>query len=252
MIKPIKILKVKDDDSKMKLKRDMPEHLPQNDHEILLIVAPICCGKSNFISNWYLNPELAHGLMDTIYIFSNTINQDSTSRFLKDEPNVVIFDNLTPQVVDDAMTSIIAEQSQHLKKDQLPISIVFDDIIGTLPINSSAWSIASRARHYGIRNIFYLTQKFRAINNVVRNNTTHLILFAGIFNDKELNALNEEYSIAGNTYPGGLPQLYKDHIQKERFNFLYSDLGKGKTYKNFDKMLVSAFDSNFNYEKPEE
>ncbi len=200
----------------------------------------ISVSNSNFVSNWFLNPELAQGMFDTIYFLSNTAHQDDTSRFLIDEPNVIVFDDLNSAKVDDIIDNIIETQKQYEKKDMPRIAIIFDDIIGSLSIhNSKAFSIASRARHYNILNLFYIVQKFKSVNNVVRNNITHLITFAGIYNNGELKALEDEFSSVGGNE--GFTSLYKREVQSKKYNFLYGNLQTGKTYLNFDKLLNSNF-----------
>ena len=238
--KPIKILKVKPLEEIQKLPRDMPSYLPQMKGEVILVVAPIASGKSNFISNWFLNPELAQGMFDTIYFLSNTAHQDDTSRFLIDEPNVIVYDDLTNDKVNNIVQSIIDEQKQFEKKDMPRIAVVFDDIIGSLKINSKAFSLASRARHFNIANLFYVVQKFKSVNNVVRNNITNLICFAGIYNNNEKKSLNEEYASVGGEE--GFISLYEREVQNKKYNFLYGNLQTGKTYLNFDKLLNSNFD----------
>ena len=236
----IKILKVKDNTDIQKLPRAMPDYLPQLRGEVIMVVAPICQGKSNFISNWFLQPQLAAGMFDTIYFFSNTAHQDDTSRFLINEPNVIVFDNLTNNLVDTEIQNIINSQAEYTKKLMPRIAIIFDDLIGSLSINSKAFSIASRARHYNIANIFYIVQKYKAVNNVVRNCCTHLICFAGIYNSGELKSLSDEYDSVGGEL--GFTNLYKKEVQNRKYNFLYGNLQTGKTYLNFDKLLHSNFD----------
>lgn len=240
--KPIKILKVKPLEDTRKLPRDMPDYLPQMKGEVIMVVAPIAQGKSNFVSNWFLNPSLAEGMFDTIYFLSNTAHQDTTSRFLIDEPNVIVYDDLNSAKVDGIIDSIIETQKQFDKKDMPRIAIIFDDIIGSLSIhNSKAFSIASRARHYNVTNLFYIVQKFKSVSNVVRNNITHIIAFAGIYNGGELKALEDEFSSVGGNE--GFTALYKREIQSKKYSFLYGNLQTGKTYKNFDYLLHSNFDN---------
>jgi len=238
--KPIKILKVKPLEDKRKLPRDIPDYLPQMKGEVIMVVAPIAQGKSNFISNWFLNPELAEGMYDTIYFLSNTAHQDDTSRFLIERDNVIVYDDLNSSKVDQIIDNIIESQKQYEKEDMPRIAIIFDDIIGSLSMyNSKAFSIASRARHYNIISLFYIVQKFKSVSNVVRNNITHLISFAGIYNGAELKALEDEFSSVGGN--DGFIKLYKKEVQNKKYNFLYGNLQTGKTYLNFDYLLHSNF-----------
>lgn len=238
---PIKILKVKEFKDTQKLPRPMPSYLPQMKGEVCMVVAPICQGKSNFITNWFLQPLLAKDMFDTIYLFSNTARQDDTSRFLIDEDNVMVYDDLTTEKVDGIITNIIESQKEYEKKDMPRIAIVFDDLTGSLSINSKAFALSSRARHFNIANLFYVVQKFKSVPNVVRYNLTHIFVFAGIYNSKELLSLEEEFSSVGGQE--GFTKLYKREVQNKKYNFLYGNLQTGKTYLNFDKLLNSNFDN---------
>jgi len=238
---PIKILKVKEFEEVQKLPREMPSYLPQMKGEVILVVAPISQGKSNFITNWFLQPLLAKDMFDTIYFFSNTARQDDTSRFLIDEENVMVYDELTTGKVDGLITDIINKQKEYEKKDMPRIAIIFDDLVGSLGINSKAFSLSSRARHMNIANLFYVVQKFKSVPTIVRYNLTHLFTFAGIYNSKELISLEEEFSSVGGEE--GFISLYKREVQNNKYNFLYGNLQTGRTYFNFDRLLNSNFDN---------
>jgi len=90
---PIKILKVKDRKDKKQPPRELEPYLP-DDGSVIMVVAPIAQGKSNFITGWFLHPQLAKDYYDTIYLISNTARADDTSRFLIEEPNVIVYDDL--------------------------------------------------------------------------------------------------------------------------------------------------------------
>ncbi len=248
--KPIKILKVRDEEVINKLPREIPSYLPQMKGEVILIVAPIAQGKSNFISNYFLQEELARGMFDTIYFFSNTARQDSTSRFLINEPNVIVYDTLNDNLVDNAIQDIIDYQSEFEKKDMPRIAVVMDDLTSSLSSRSKAFALSSRARHYNIANLFFVVQKYKSVPAIVRNCITHLICFAGIFNSFEIKSLGEEYdSVGGNE---GFGAIYKKYVQKNKYNFLYANLTTGKTYLNFDKLLHSNFDDTLTFSKDNE
>ena len=81
-----KILKVKDPDTV----KDKPlhPHLPQPPACVLLC-SPIRTGKSTLISNMLLNPAFyGPEFFDSVKIISSTINNDLTSRFLKEHFDV--------------------------------------------------------------------------------------------------------------------------------------------------------------------
>lgn len=240
--KPIKVLKVKDEPNIQKLPREIEDYLPHMNGSVVMVVAPIAQGKSNFISAWFLQDEFARGMFDTIYFFSNTARQDSTSRFLINEPNVIVYDELNDNIVDQAIQNIIETQSQYEKKNMPRIAIVFDDLTSSLSSRSKAFALSSRARHYNIANLFYVVQKYKSVPPIVRNCITHIICFAGIYNSGEHKHLSDEYdSLGGNE---GFTAIYKKHVQNKKYNFLYGNLTTGKTYLNFDKLLHSNFDDS--------
>ena len=82
----LKILKVKDfDEGKTK---PLHPHLPQPP-ACVLMVSPVKTGKSTIISNLLLNPAFyGPDYFDDTFIISNTINNDLTSRFLKEHFDV--------------------------------------------------------------------------------------------------------------------------------------------------------------------
>lgn len=229
--KPIKILQVKPLENKQKLPREIPDYLPQLQGEVILITSKIKSGKSNFCMNYLMNPQLMKDMFDTIYIISNTIYQDDTSRFLLEQDNVIVHDRYDDYIIDD----IIETQKQYDKKDMPRICLIFDDCLGSMKMNCKGFQLASRARHYNICNLIYIVQKFSYVPRIARCNITHMITMAGIFNEKELISIDEEYDI--NFY-----NLYKKYVQKNRYNFLYCNLLTQKAYHNFDKVIHSNYD----------
>ncbi len=238
--KPIKILEVKPLENKQKLPREIPDYLPQLQSDVILITSKIKSGKSNFVVNYLMNPQLMKDMFDTIYIISNTIFQDDTSRFLIEQDNVIVHDRYDDSIIDD----IIETQKQHDKKDMPRICLIFDDCLGSMSRNCKGFQLASRARHFNICNLIYVVQKFSYVPPIARCNITHMITMAGIFNEKELISIDEEYDI--NFY-----NLYKKYVQKNRFNFLYCNLLNQKAYHNFDKIIHSNYD-RIETEEPEE
>jgi hypothetical protein len=90
------ILKVKDPEQV----KDKPlhPHLPQPPACVLLC-SPIRTGKSTLISNLLLNPAFyGPEFFDSVKIISNTINNDLTSRFLREHFDVE--DHYTDDMVD--------------------------------------------------------------------------------------------------------------------------------------------------------
>ena len=85
-INSLKILKVQDPPH-MKTK-PLHENLPQPP-ALVLMCSPVKTGKSTIISNLLLNESFfGPEYFDDVHIISNTINNDVTSRFLKERFNV--------------------------------------------------------------------------------------------------------------------------------------------------------------------
>ena len=79
-----KILKVKDPEFLNKNKKPLHPHLPQP-HALVLHCSPVKTGKSTIISNLLLSDQMyGQDYFDRVKIISNTIENDNTSRFLKE------------------------------------------------------------------------------------------------------------------------------------------------------------------------
>ena len=227
----LKILKVKDANSKPS--KPLHPHLPQPPASVLM-VSPVKTGKSTIISNLLLNDKFyGPEYFDDVMVISNTINNDLTSRFIKEHFDVEDHYN-------DAMIEKLIERQTSFKKkeDQPEVALVLDDILGSLKSGSLVNTLSARFRHYNIKLLLFSTQVFRYVNNVVRQNTTDLIVGSPFPNRKELLKVAEEYG----SVVGGQQNWLKIYAAAtpERYNFLYMDLQSNpvKCYRNFE-VLVS-------------
>ena len=55
-------------------------------------------------------------------------------------------------------------------------TLILDDILGSLKSGSRVNTLSARFRHYNIKLLLFSTQVFRYVSNVVRQNTTNLIV----------------------------------------------------------------------------
>jgi hypothetical protein len=224
-----------DNNLKNPLKRQVHPLLPDvSKGQVGLCIGKIKSGKSVLINNMYLKNEFFGDLFDSTYIISNSIYNDESSRFLREEDNVICFDSYDDAIVD----RIIKTQSSYPKDKQPNISIIGDDLIGSLKQNAKLYQLCTRSRHLNIKNLVLTTQNFKSIPRIVRNNVTYLIVFWNINNEKELEMINEEYGhFVGNKFI----DLYKTHIQKDPYAFMYINFENGKTYKRFNELLHSNY-----------
>ena len=232
------ILPIKESPTKKKLKRQIHPNLPDiSTGQVGMLISPIKSGKSTLISNLILNPNFYKDLFDNVYIISNTINQDDTSRFLRKQFPNTIYDNV--EDMDKIIGDIIQSQTQFQKADMPYIAVILDDFLGVKP-GSKVFQLASRSRHYNIGLLLFASQLLRAVPSVVRSNSTFALLGGPQPNQKELLKAAEEF---GSRYGGerNYLKLY-DKATENPYSFLYLDLQSNPSlaYKNFNELIYKG------------
>ena len=234
-----KVIPVKDPELKNTKHDDIHPHLPQingyGGGALILMLAPVKCGKSTILSNMLLNKDFydAQERFDQTVVISNTIANCITSRFLKQAFDC--YDHYSDSIID----GIITRQKSFAKEDQPEIALVLDDCLGSIKINSRVNHLASRYRHFNIKLLIMNSQKFvGAVSPVVRANATNVIIGSPFPNIKELAAICECY---GDQYggPNKMMALYKSACQ-ERYDFIHLDLQNTKMYRNFDTLIAEG------------
>ncbi len=231
----LSVLPIVDNKNKKKLKRQIHPNLPDiSSGQVGMIISPIKTGKSTLISNLLLNPNFYKDLFDNVYIISNTINQDDTSRFLRQAFPNTIYDDVDN--IDGIIGNILDAQQQFPKEDMPFIAIILDDFLG-LKRGSKVFHLAARSRHYNIGLLVFASQLLRAVPSVVRSNATFALMGGPQPNQKELIKAAEEF---GSRYGG--ERKYIDVYEKatnEPYNFLYLDLQSNPSlaYKNFKELI---------------
>ena len=112
--------------------------------------------------------------------------------------------------------------SRFEKKDQPEVALILDDILGSLKSGSRVNTLSARFRHYNIKLLLFSTQVFRYVSNIVRQNTTNLIVGSPFPNRRELNKIAEEF---GDVF-GGPNQFLKVYAlcTPNRYDFMHCDL----------------------------
>ena len=229
-----------------------------------LLVNPSGGGKTTLMANMILNPDMYKGVFDRIYIFSPTIHLDSTWEPVKK----YIYEELGhddekegPACFEDfdvpALKKIIATQKairQHLMekyakphwrgpKKMPQVLIILDDwadrpdILQKRGGEDVLATLYLKGRHYFISSLCSV-QKLKAVNNVVRSNST--ALFVGrLKNATELmDGIVREFSAIVD--PKTLLAMYHRAIGYAPYSFFYIDLSKSsgpKFFINFEVEL---------------
>lgn len=235
----LSILPVKPSGTEHKLKREIHPNLPDiATGQLGVLISPVKTGKSTIISNLILNKNFFADVFDIVYIISNTINNDQTSRFLKKQFPETIWD----QYDDNIIENIIAYQNSFPKERQPFICIILDDFLG-IKSKSKIYHLATRFRHYNIGLLLFASQLFRGLPSVIRQNATFAIIGGPNPNNKEVLKIAEEF---GARYGGdeNFLKIYKQ-ATKKRYDFLYLDLqsNPAKAFKTFKELIYEESDN---------
>ena len=228
---PPKILRVKSP-PKQKPRKVVHPNLPELPC-IMVLVMPTKSGKSTILSNLLLRDDFYKDTHDNVTIFSNTIEQDVTSRFLcKACDTYCGYD-------DNVLGRIIKQQKEFDDEDRPFIGLIFDDIMGSVKRNSYLNNLVTRSRHYGVGLLAVSVQSFKGIGPTIRNNCNAFIC-GNLQNMSELIKISEEY--AGMF--GGKEKFEKIYAEatKERYDFLYLDLqnNPARAFRNFETQIAEG------------
>tara|TARA_R110000822_G_scaffold7668_6_gene31286 strand:- start:114 stop:887 length:774 start_codon:yes stop_codon:yes gene_type:complete len=217
-------------------------HLPQVDcgvaggGSLLLMISPVKTGKSTIISNLLLSDHCyGQDFFDDVQIISNTIKNDVTSRFLNKAFNV--FDYYDDSIID----GIVARQKSFEKEDQPEMAIILDDCLGSIKRESRINHLCSRYRHFNIKLLVISSQKFKgSVSPIIRANATDIIIGSPFPNQKELEAVAEEY---GDLFGGkeNWLRLYRK-ATPNKYDFCYMSIQDNPPimYSNFEKVIATG------------
>ena len=208
----------------------------QGGGSLLLMIAPVKCGKSTIISNLFLNEDFyGQEFFDDVKIISNTIKNDITSRFLNKAFEV--YDFYSDEIID----GIVEHQKSFEKVDQPQIAVVLDDCLGSIKRESKINHLASRYRHFNIKMLIISSQKFTgSVSPIIRSNCTDIIVGSPFPNQKELMRIAEEY---GDQFggPDNWLKLYRK-ATPNKYDFCYMDLQSNPPimYSNFERVVATG------------
>ena len=208
--KVLKILPIVDDVPRDHNKVLHP-NLPQPPF-LMVLFGSIKAGKSTILNSVFLNDDFYRGYFDRIYWTSNTVHNDRTSRFLKDEDNIELISEYDDELIKGVISMMDAEE----RDDKETVAMVFDDIL-PLPRECYANYLATRFRHHlpdGA--LIFSSQNYKSIPPVVRNNMTCCIICKQ-HNQKELQKIEEEVD---GMFHGNFISLYNEAINHHKYAFL--------------------------------
>ena len=212
-----------------------------------MLCGPSSSGKTVLLSNMLL--DIYRGCVSRIYIWSPSINVDSTWKPVKDyirdhiKPNdreKCYFDSYEPSELEQVIKTqqkVIDYQKEQKHKDLYQILIVIDDFADDTNFTRKSQLLHQlyiRGRHYMISTITS-TQVYKQISPIVRKNMTHLFIYR-LRNYADLQAIVEEMSAVYD--PKTLLQIYHEAID-EPYAFLYINLMQRDKSKLFMKNLES-------------
>ncbi len=208
----------------------------QGGGSLLLMIAPVKCGKSTIISNLFLNEDFyGQTFFDDVKIISNTIKNDITSRFLNKAFEV--YDFYSDEIID----GIVEHQKSFEKVDQPQIAVVLDDCLGSIKRESKINHLASRYRHFNIKMLIISSQKFTgSVSPIIRSNATDIIVGSPFPNQKELMRIAEEYGDQFGSAKNWL-KLYRK-ATPNKYDFCYMDLQSNPPimYSNFERVVATG------------
>lgn len=198
--------------------------------ECLLMISPRQTGKSTIISNLFLNDNFyGQTFFDDVIVISPTINLDRSSRFMKQRFQT--YDQYSPDIIDN----LLAKQMSYEEDERPEIALVLDDMVGIM--DKTIANLVTRSRHYNIKLLIISVQKFRgSVDPIIRANATSVIVGSPFPNQRELNAIAEEYGDIFNG-PKNWLKLYKKATPK-RYDFAFMKMSNPPVmYKNFEKVI---------------
>ena len=211
----------------------------------VMISASPSSGKSNLISNWYLRDDFFKDLFQGgLFLISPTAQNDLTSQ------HFVKYCDMVETNYSEALVEGIFDMLMEVPKEEKQLSsLVLDDCMGALKINTFMSKFSSTVRH--LRNLLvFSTQACKSLPPNIRSNTSHSVVFHQP-STKQLNDLIELHAFMGGE--DLWTQMYEEATAK-KYGFLLNDFRDMKVYKWGGDLpepieIWSKYDDNGNINK---
>jgi hypothetical protein len=227
------------------LKQSKSEFLPKLPVRAI-IAGPSGAGKGVLVSKLLLDPKFYKGCFERIYYFSQSATVDHNLKPLRTycedqlgQKEECIYDEFDEELLKGLLArqlKLTAYLKDHKAKKGYSVCVVIDDFADMPSVVRGGLlsTLYIRGRHANI-STFVLTQKYRALEPILRINATALFVFR-LRNQKDLEAVVEESAALAPRKD--IERLYRRAVEKE-FGFLYVDL----MAKDLSRMFYSSFDS---------
>lgn len=169
-----------------------------------------------------LNSKFFRDTFDKVYVFSPTIELDSTWEKVRDmfdpeDDRYVMFDKFDPEILE----SILELQKKTIATKRKDILIIIDDFAEKLKgqRGNVLEQLATKGRHFKTSFIF-TSQKYNSIHPIIRNNVDELIFFR-VSNNLELKTIVEEND--SRDIPIGFEKLLMDNTKDYNYLLVVKD-----------------------------
>ena len=248
MDKNLDILPIQPIENESNQKKNIHPNLPDiYKAQLIVVAAPIRSGKSVMWNNMLLNPNFYADCFTDCHIISNTIFNDSSSRFAAEKWKNTCYEMYSDEVI----TNIIKHQKEKKKRGgDTSFALILDDICGDLNKHGrkggKAIHFATRFRHSVNRGdaclMLYSNQKYNDIATIIRNNATGMLISGNIKSRKELQTIKDDLA---DTF-GGSEQFEKmfRRAREKPYSWLYFRLDSTppEVYLNFkEKLFPNAY-----------
>lgn len=203
---------------------------------LLLGIGSVRAGKTTLLNNIIFRSREdgfydAQEYFDQILIYSNTINNDPSARFLKKACSV------TDHYNDGMIAQFIAKQKDYGERDNMPFTALFlDDILGkNVKRNNEISFLCTRYRHMNIGLLGIFVQNFKSVDTIIRNNATDIIIFKQT-NQKQLIGIAEEF----HGQFGSIETFIKIYniATSKPFGFLYLKIQESVALQSFERVIA--------------
>lgn len=233
-IQGLSITPVKPDKDAVKYKKTHP-YLPQSPF-VLGLISPRQTGKSTIISWLLLHDEaLGQDYYNKVYIFSPTIEQCETSRFLRKRYDC---DTIYS---DEKLQNIINQQEAQPKESRKHICVCFDDCIGdeSMKKKSLLTAFVTKSRHWNA-DIIISIQHFKSMPKITRTNLTDVLVGYPITNTKMKEELASEFGENFEEGEKGWYKYYELATKRKRYNYMNMKLRESpiQVFSTFEERVL--------------